>query len=98
MRLIDGDALQLRVNLKGTNKFGMLDENIRDFIDAAPTVDAEVVTRCKDCRYADGKRELAVEKRYAAGILFCRNSDLCGDEPLAMWPNNFCSYGEPKEG
>ena len=37
-RLIDADALILRVNMHGTNKFGMLDEDIRQFIEAASTV------------------------------------------------------------
>lgn len=37
-RLIDADALMLRVNMHGTNKFGMLDEDIREFINAAPTI------------------------------------------------------------
>lgn len=44
MRLIDADALE--------NKFGISDEDILalDEIQHAPTVDAEVVVRCKDCR------------------------------------------------
>lgn len=43
MRLIDADALE--------NKFGISDEDILalDEIRHAPTVDAEVVVRCKDC-------------------------------------------------
>lgn len=67
-------------------------------INSIPAADVVPVVRCKDCKYAGTKRESVVEKRYAADILFCRNSDLCGDEPLAMWPDDFCSYGEPKEG
>ena len=51
MRLIDADRLQLRINLVGTNKFGMLDEDIRKFVDEIPTVDAALVVRCKDCKY-----------------------------------------------
>lgn len=92
MRLIDADALE--------NQFGISDEDILalDEIRHAPTVDAEVVVRCKDCKYADGKKESVPEKQYAADILFCRNQELCGDEPLAMWPEDFCSYGERKNG
>jgi CBS domain-containing protein len=37
-RLIDADELMLRVNMHGTNKFGMLDDDIREFINAAPTI------------------------------------------------------------
>ena len=36
--LIDRDALMLRVDIHGTNKFGMLDEDIRQFIGDAPTI------------------------------------------------------------
>ena len=92
MRLIDGDALE--------NQFGVSDEDLiaLDEIRRAPTVDAEVVVRCKDCKYADTERKNATEKRYFNSILFCRNSNFCGDEPLAMWPDDFCSYGERKNG
>ena len=71
---------------------------IHNAIDNAPTVDAVVVTRCKDCKYADTERRNATEKRYYDSILFCRNSNLCNDEPLAMWPDDFCSYGVAKGG
>ena len=37
-RLIDADAMILRVNMHGTNKFGMLDEDIRQFIADAPII------------------------------------------------------------
>lgn len=48
MRLIDADALE--------NKFGISDEDILalDEIRHAPTVDAEVVVRCKDCKHEFG--------------------------------------------
>lgn len=44
MRLIDGDELE--------NQFGISDADILalDEIRHAPTVDAEVVVRCRDCR------------------------------------------------
>lgn len=43
MRLIDGDTLE--------NQFGVSDADLLalDEIRRAPTVDAEVVVRCKDC-------------------------------------------------
>lgn len=71
---------------------------IHNAVDNAPTVDAVPVVYCKDCKYADTERRNATEKRYYKGILFCRNANMCGDEPLAMWPDDFCSYGEKKEG
>lgn len=44
MRLIDADTLE--------NQFGVSDADLLalDEIRRAPTVDAEVVVRCKDCR------------------------------------------------
>lgn len=63
-----------------------------------PAADVAPVVYCKDCKYADTERRNATEKRYFNSILFCRNSNLCGDEPLAMWPDDFCSYGERKDG
>lgn len=41
MRLIDADALLLRIDCHGTNKFGMLDEDIREYISKQPTISLE---------------------------------------------------------
>ena len=73
-------------------------QDIQDFLDNIPAADVAPVVYCKDCKYADTERRNATEKRYFNSILFCRNSNLCGDEPLAMWPDDFCSYGERKDG
>lgn len=43
-RYIDADALLLKIDLHGTNKFGMLDEDIREFIRSIPTADVAFVT------------------------------------------------------
>lgn len=43
MRLIDADALLLRIDCHGTNKFGMLDEDIREYISKQPTISPEIV-------------------------------------------------------
>ena len=48
-RYIDADVLKLHIDLHGTNKFGMLDEDIRQFVDNVPTADVVEVVRCKDC-------------------------------------------------
>lgn len=61
-------------------------------IEKAPTVDAEVVTRCKDCKHFNHKR------------MECENEAISTDHEggaqysLNFWPDDFCSYGEPKEG
>lgn len=41
MRAIDADYMKRQVDIHGTNKYGMLDENIRVFIDQQPTIDPE---------------------------------------------------------
>lgn len=54
-------------------------------IEKAPTVDAVIVTRCKDCEY------LVNATVNANGFLICDISD------MEIAPDDFCSYGEPKE-
>lgn len=95
-RLINADKL---VDMLYDNEFASLCplDEVSGVVDACPTVDAVPVVYCKDCKYADTERRNATEKRYYNTILFCRNSDLCNDEPLAMWPTDFCSYGERKD-
>lgn len=87
MRLIDRDVIHWRP-----------DENWELYATAAdiraiPIVDAVVVTRCKDCRnHRELNRKDRLESGYAEGVLWCMNrSD-------GVWPDDFCSYGEPKEG
>lgn len=57
-------------------------------IEKAPTVDAVVVTRCKDCAH------------YDMGVCLKIYSD--GSVHPAAWqnrkPEDFCSYGERKDG
>lgn len=97
MRLIDADALWEELNSIPWENNADRDEIALPEICAAPTIDAVPVVRCKDCKYADTERRNATEKRYYNAILFCRNSNLCNDEPLAMWPVDFCSYGVARE-
>ena len=59
---------------------------IHNAVDNAPTVDAVVVTRCKDCKY------LVNATVNDNGFLICDISD------MEIAPDDFCSYGEPKEG
>lgn len=73
-------------------------KEIEEAINAVPAADVVPVVYCKDCKYADTERRNATEKRYFNSILFCRNSNLCDDKPLAMWPDDFCSYGERRDG
>lgn len=76
MRLIDRDAIHWRP-----------DENWELYATAAdiraiPTVDAVVVTRCKDCKY------LVNATVNDNGFLICDISD------MEIAPDDFCSRGE----
>lgn len=97
MRLIDADELAKKWTTASPEPYNTDAVEVLDSIREAPTVDAVPVVYCKNCKYADTKRRNATEKRYYNFILFCRNSNLCNDEPLAMWPDDFCSYGVAKE-
>lgn len=83
MRLIDAD------DAKRTYTQDMFDteedfERVNDVIDYAPTVDAVVVTRCKDCKDFRQNNE---------NDPYCTNRHGL-DDPV---PDGFCNYGKPKE-
>ena len=85
MRLIDANALKdLRDKfIRGEIHF----DDEYDMVDRCPTVDAEVVVRCKDC------------KHYDLGVCLKIYSD--GNAHPEAWqsrrPEDFCSYGERKD-
>lgn len=54
MRLIDGDALWERLNDEPWENNADRDEIALPIVNAAPTVDAEVVVRCKGCKHEFG--------------------------------------------
>ena len=84
-RLIDANALKdLRDKyIRGEIHF----DDEYDMVDRCPTVDAEVVVRCKDC------------KHYDLGVCLKIYSD--GNMHPEAWqsrkPDDFCSYGERKD-
>ena len=85
MRLIDAELLE--------DQFGISDEDLLalDEIRHAPTVDAVVVTRCKDCKH------LCVWNRkdiYA----FCSKTNIAFLPFELDTRTFFCSYGERKDG
>ena len=53
---IEREALLLQIDLHGTNKFGMLDENIREFIKKQPTADVVEVKHgeWEEVKYIEG--------------------------------------------
>ena len=105
MRLIDADAL-LESGIcaeYGYNDNGLLLIPMRDVTNSirnAPTIDAVPVVRCRECKYwgdEDGKLQRS------DGMLFarCKIHNYLLDGRHTGWcptENDFCSYGERKEG
>lgn len=87
MRVIDGDALWERLNDEPWENNADRDEIALPIVNAAPTVDAEVVVRCEDCVH------------YDMGVCLKIYSD--GNVHPEAWqprrPEDYCSYGERKE-
>lgn len=88
MRLIDGDKLQeftIRANRcdkeHANEHFINGIETVLEYAEQLPTVDAEVVVRCKDCKYNMGSKK-------------CLNPDSFFAVPK---DDDFCSYGKRKE-
>lgn len=87
MRLIDANKLRLSYWVSPTSTVSTAGQYYfysQDEVDNAPTIDAEPVVRCKDCKYVIP---------YESGgfnCLSCPNVDRDVDE------NWFCAYGESR--
>lgn len=96
MRLIDGDALIEKFNEKTDMAECLVDARtaerfatfcaLADAVEEMPAVDAEVVVRCKDCKY------LVNATVNSNGFLICHVNG------MEIAPDDFCSYGERKDG
>ena len=87
-RLIDANALKSYMDeCSKETRFRLYYGYATSFIDAAPTVDAVEVVRCRECKYLEKDDGL----KYGRMCLKLGNSSLCHDD-------DFCSYGERKEG
>ena len=100
MRLIDADWLSEAIHDNVPAPYedaSWAKENCLAEIDAAPTVDAVPVVRCRECKHHRDKNEQ--EQQYLVeDILICTSPDATDDCWNAVWPDHFCSYGERKEG
>lgn len=90
MRLIDGDTLWEKLDDEPWYDNADRDEIALPIVAAAPTVDAVVVTRCKDCKYL---RVWNQKDLYA----FCPKTNFVFLPFQADTRTHFCSLGEPKE-
>ena len=84
-RLIDANALISYIDeCSQESRFRVYYGYAKSFIDDAPTVDAVEVVRCRDCKYHEDTHVIGFEHCCLYG--------------LTMRYNDFCSYGEQKEG
>ena len=88
MRLIDAEKL---VDMLYDNEFAVLCplDEVSGVVDACPTVDAVPAVRCRGCKHC--KEATAPEGRG----FFCA---IWGRGWHRVQPDDFCSYGERKEG
>lgn len=84
-RLIDADALKLYMDeCSKESRFRVYYGYAESFINAAPTVDAVPVVRCRECKHMIPQSHT----RYCT-VWHAANG---------MGDNGFCNYGERKEG
>lgn len=96
MRLIDGDALWGKLDDEPWFDNADRDEVALPIVDAAPTVDAEVVVRCKDCKYSGALNDNEKE-RFVEGVLMCTHPEVSEYGITDVWGTHFCSYGDRKD-
>lgn len=95
MRLINADEIESLFNAQIERGATDLFDAFEDALQDAQTVDAVPVVRCKDCRCFERQGE------YNGGISYgyCYHWDYeQGGEPNMVDGNDFCSYGERKDG
>ena len=95
MRLIDGDALIEKFNEKADMAECLIDARtaerfatfcaLADAVEEMPTTDAVPVVRCRECKHCDPENYHCDHPMGTAA-------------PLKRKPDDFCSYGELKEG
>ena len=94
-RLIDADALldeflnrYTEREMEGNLVFAACEikQDFADMISNVPTVDAVKVVRCKDCKHYEIHKPKVLENCERNGYI------------IPMKPDDFCSYGERKDG
>ena len=74
MRLIDADEL-IHLYFDDENEKPVFDFVPWEFVENAPTIDAEPVVRCKDCKFADKFHQCDQVKFWASGDDFCSRGE-----------------------
>lgn len=88
MRMIDADKFILA--LMDASLSSVDEDTILDLVDSIPTVDAVPVVRCRECKHYKSSK---------AGLVKSCFNDIWNQEfAVPTTPDDFCSYGERKEG
>ena len=89
MRIIDTDALGVGRCSKDIlpDAYCAGWNGLIELIEKAPTIDAVPVVRCRECKY-----------RGTDDCIFHIKGEPADEELLLKLDNDFCSYGERKEG
>ena len=91
MRLIDADMADVVIIYDKSNELTQVSaireyiERQRAFLDKFPTIYAVPVVRCRECKHCDQENHHCDHHMGTAA-------------PLRRKPDDFCSYGERKEG
>ena len=91
MRLIDADMADVVIIYDKSNELTQVSaireyiKRQKAFLDKFPTIDAVPVVRCRECKHCDPEN------------YHCDNP-MGTAAPLRRKPDDFCSYGERKEG
>lgn len=88
MRTIDADKFILA--LMDASLSSVDEDTILDLVDSIPTVDAAIVTRCEDCVHWDDDPDTYGADDGPKGK--------CMKSFETMRADDFCSYGERKDG
>ena len=86
MRLINADEAIINFGFEWDDIPPTKEEFVR-FLKKQPTVDAVPVVRCRECKY-----------RGTDDCIFHIKGEPADEELLLKLDNDFCSYGERKEG
>ena len=85
MRLIDLDSDYIQETLY--RRAFKTRQDIEQWLNSAPTIDAVPVVRCRECKH-----------RGTDDCIFHIKGEPADEELLLKLDNDFCSYGERKEG
>lgn len=70
--------------------------SLRELLEDTPAADVVEVVRCKDCKYSR-PRNKSEKNIYFEDVIICESCEMT-DEPCAVLTDDFCSYGERKDG